>query len=401
MHGRKKFASRLGYECEDALDEFINLTLDFEREHIPSMQLFVDWVLKDDVEIKRDLEQNETDAVRLMTVHGSKGLQAPVVILPDMVRVKQVKQEAGWLKDEDVLFYPLGKENYEDNCRRLKEQEKELSLAEYHRLLYVALTRAEECLCICGYKKKTKPSEESWYEICKNALGNIAELQDGKLVYKVEQQIVPKATEKSGEKKSKEKLPEWLFRKVVSEGALAKPLTPSHQDESAIAVLSPLQQNNDEKLYNRGRIIHKLLQFLPETAVALRQKTVEAFLTKQAADFSPEERQKIADEVLGLVSNPEFAPLFGENSLAEASLMGLVDDRIISGQIDRLVVTGTKVMIVDYKTNRPAAAKAEDVPQAYVKQMAAYRKLIEKIYPDKEAVTYILWTNTACMMKIE
>lgn len=81
--------------------------------------------------------------------------------------------------------------------------------------------------------------------------------------------------------------------------------------------------------------------------------------------------------------------------------MGLVDDRIISGQIDRLVVTGTKVMIVDYKTNRPAAAKAEDVPQAYVKQMAAYRKLIEKIYPDKEAVTYILWTNTACMMKIE
>lgn len=401
LHGRKKFVARLGYECEDALDEFINLTLDFEREHIPSMQLFVDWVLKDDVEIKRDLEQNETDAVRLMTVHGSKGLQAPVVILPDMVRVKQIKQEAGWLKDEDVLFYPLGKENYEDNCCRLKEQEKELSLEEYHRLLYVALTRAEECLCICGYKKKNKPSEESWYEICKSALGNIAELQDEKLIYKVEQQIVPKATEKTEETKPEEKLPEWLFQKVLPEGALAKPLTPSHQDESAVAVLSPLQQNNDEKLYNRGRIIHKLLQFLPETDAASRQKTVETFLFKQAADFSPEERQKIADEVLELVSNPEFAPLFGENSLAEAALMGLVDDRIISGQIDRLVVTDKKVMIVDYKTNRPAATKPEDVPQAYVKQMAAYRKLVEKIYPDKEAVTYILWTNTACMMRIE
>lgn len=401
LHGRQKFISRLGFDCEDALDEFVNLSLTFEQEHIPSMQLFIDWMQKDDVEIKRNLEQNDIDAVRLMTVHGSKGLQAPIVILPDTLRVKAIKQESGWLKTPEALLYPLSKENYEDTCCRLKEEEKALSLEEYHRLLYVALTRAEEYLCICGYKKKNKANEDSWYEICRAAIAPIAIKQpDEKLVYEVSQQLLPDTKPTTSIDIATPKLPSWLFQSPQKEPALARPLTPSHQDESGISALSPLTQTDNNRLYNRGRLIHKLLQFLPTTNIADRPALASEFLTLHGSDFSTAEKDKILTEVLSLTDDLQFAPLFGPNSLAEVALMGQVGDRIISGQIDRLVVTTTKVMIVDYKTNRPAAQTIDDVPQAYLKQMRAYHQLIAQIYPGKKVETYILWTNTAQIMKV-
>lgn len=400
--GRKKFIERLGEDCKDALDEFMNLTLDFERENVASLQLFVEWLEKDEVIISRNLEQNNNDAVRLMTVHGSKGLQAPVVILPDTLRVKTVSQDARWLADESVLMFPLGKDFYTEKCSDMVDREKELSLEEYHRLLYVALTRAEECLCICGFKKKNKPNENCWYEICREAFEKIAKKDENKgLCYEVEQFVLPPEYQQKDNVQSKKNIPDWILTEPERDGLLAKPLAPSHQDESKVAVLSPLVESNDTKLYNRGRIIHKILQFLPDTKQDKRSQIIEDFLQKQASDFDLAERQKIKTEVLNLLNDEYFAPLFSENSAAEVSLMGLVEDRIISGQIDRLVVTGNKVMIVDYKTNRPAAKTLNDVPKAYVKQMRAYKKLVENIYENKEVETYILWTNTAKMMKID
>ncbi len=401
LKGRQKFTSRLGFECEDALDEFINLSLNFEQEHIPSMQMFVDWMQKDDVEIKRNLEQNDMDAVRLMTVHGSKGLQAPIVILPDTVRTKNSKKEAGLLKGEKALFYPLSKNDFEDTCCDLLEKEKQKELEESHRLLYVALTRAEECLCICGYKKKNKPNENSWYEICREAFAPIAtETPDNILVYEVAQQTSPQTNPALPLEQKHVSQPDWLTEPAKTEDLLAKPLTPSHQDETGIAALSPLLSGNENKLYNRGRLIHKLLQFIPSVPMNDRAETISRFLESQASDTPSEEQAKIATEVLTLINNPQFAPLFAENSLAEVALMGQVGDRIISGQIDRLVVTSDKVMIVDFKTNRPAAQNIQDVPLAYLKQMQAYRSLIAEIYPQKEIETYILWTNTAHIMKV-
>ena len=146
LQGRRKFIARLGTECEDALDEFINLTLSFEQEAIPSLQNFVAWMQNDDIEVKRNLEQNDLNAVRLMTVHGSKGLQAPVVILPDTIRFKTIKQEAGWMQNGNLLVYPLGKEFYDDKCSELQAIAQTKTTEEYNRLLYVALTRAGEQL---------------------------------------------------------------------------------------------------------------------------------------------------------------------------------------------------------------------------------------------------------------
>lgn len=402
LEGRKKFVSRLGKDCEDAIDVFVNLSLNFEMEHIPSLQLFVEWMEADDVEVKRDLEQGDNDEVRLMTVHGSKGLQAPVVILPDTTRVKTLSREAKLFKQDELLFYPLNKECYNENCEKLISRQKELSLEEYHRLLYVALTRAEERLCICGFKGKSKVNGESWYEVVKEAFADIAvEVKKEGLVYEVKQFIEPENKKKTKFDKADVVVPLWLKENPKDEGCLAKPLTPSHQDESLIAAISPLAENNNEKLYTRGKLIHKILQFLPSVEEQKRESLIESFLEKQASNFEEDEKNKIKTEVMNLLNNPSFAPLFSQNSVAEVALMGVVGENIISGQIDRLVVCEDKVMIVDYKTNRPAAEKPEDVPKAYIKQMKSYKQLVEEIYPDKKTEAFILWTNTAQIMKID
>ena len=398
--GRKQFVERLGPDCKDALDEFVNLTLEFERDNIPSMQLFVDWLQKDEVVISRNLEQKDDDAVRLMTVHGSKGLQAPIVILPDTVRVKSIKQEAKWINNDDVILYPLAKEYYSEKCCDMIDDEKRLSLEEYHRLLYVALTRAEECLYICGYKKKNKPSDECWYEICKDAFEEIANEKNGVLVYEVNQEIIPDIKQQKSDKIIEMRIPYWVNESVEQEVDFAKTLAPSHQEDEEMPFVSPLFDGNNS-FYNRGRIIHKILQFLPSVDVEKREILLKDFLNRQVTNFNEKEKKKIEYEVLQLLNNKQFAPLFSQESIAEVSLMGQVGNNIISGQIDRLVVLDDKVLIVDYKTNRPAAESLEDVPEVYIRQMRAYKELVCRIYPNKIVETYILWTNKAKIMKIE
>ncbi len=399
--GRKKLVSRIGYEAEDGIDEFMNLCLDFEREHVPVLQKFLEWIEADEVEIKRELEQSDADAVRIMTVHGSKGLQSPVVILPDTVRIKSIRNEAGLLFD-DLLYYPLRAADYEKNCKKIKEEEKRLSLEEYRRLLYVALTRAEDRLCICGYRQKNKPSEDSWYEICRNSLEKTAsDDRNGVLVYELKQECAVKPeAEKSSSVTEAVDWP-WLRQNAPEEGLLARPLAPSKlAEDEDMPLVSPIG-NDGHGSYRRGRLIHKLLQFVPDMPVSERSVLTEEFLRKNAPDISAAEFDRVKNEVLRLLENPAFAPVWSATSKAEVPVMGRVGDRIISGQIDRLAIEENRVLIVDFKTNRPAAKDKKDVPAAYLKQLEAYRELIEQIYPGKRAETYILWTDTAEMMRIE
>lgn len=401
LGGRQKLVSRIGLEAEDGIDEFLNLCLRFENEHLPSLQLFIDWVEKDEVEIKRELEQSEADAVRIMTVHGSKGLQAPVVILPDTVRVKAIRNEAGLLLD-DVLYYPLKSDEYETNCRAIKGKEKELSLQEYRRLLYVALTRAEERLCICGYKMHTTPSDESWYELCKANLAKIAVVdENGCCNYEVAQELKVETPEPVAPQADDCPELSWLHQAAQHENPLAKPLMPSKINETELEtpVVSPITPSQSG-CYRRGSIIHKLLQFLPDTDSADKSAVIREFLSRNAPEMSERDCRQVDTEVLRLLNDSHFAGVFGAGSKAEVPLMGLVDDKVISGKIDRLAVEPDRVLIVDFKTNRPAAASLAEVPAAYLKQMRAYRRLIEQIYPGRKVQTLILWTNTAQLMEI-
>ncbi len=403
LKGRQKFIARLGYEAEDGIDEFINLTLSFEQEHIPDLQGFINWMLGDDVEIKRELEQSEADAVRLMTVHGSKGLQAPVVILPDMVRIPKLNNESKMLWD-DIFFYPLSSSDYNDDCVRIRSQEKEEAMEEYRRLLYVALTRAEDRLCLCGYfnNEKSKPKEESWYSICEKTMRDIGKENENNLIeYEQSQQFEPEKKENK-ESDIDCQLPDWqwIYADAPVEGALARPLAPSKLDDDEPSLFSPLGGNGVNR-YRRGLIIHKLLQFLPEVGEVDKASIIFEFLAKNAPDIPVGEQKRICEEVLSLINNPDFAPLFSADSKPEVPIIGQVEGKIISGQVDRLVVLDNEVMVVDYKTNRPAATSTKDVPSAYIKQLKAYKVLLEKVYQSKKISTYILWTDTAHLMKIE
>lgn len=401
LKGRQKFVSRLGTEAEDALDEFINLTLDFEQEHAPSLQMFIEWLEKDDVEIKRETEQPDIDAVRLMTVHGSKGLQAPIVILPDTVRLPNVKKDAGILKDgADMVYFPLDTNSYDENCLRVFENDKEKALDEYRRLLYVALTRAEDRLYICGYKGKNKINEKSWYSLCKEVLENTGVQENSNWVYRSEHLIHENKKEDKKKKQNVARYPAWLETEALPEKPLSRPYTPSEPSrEDDTPAASPLSEEGN--FYRRGTIIHRLLQLLPWQAdIKKKELLLDAYLIQFAADLSTSSRAQIKKELLTLFESPDFQFIFSADSQAEVPIIGRVGEKIISAQLDRLIVLKDKVIIIDFKTNRPAATTDKEVPAVYKNQMAFYKQLVQHIYPDLEVETYILWTNTGRLMKI-
>ncbi|HCU59343.1 MAG TPA: double-strand break repair helicase AddA [Alphaproteobacteria bacterium] len=401
FEGKKRFYERLGLEAKDAIDEFMNLALSFEAEHVPNLQNFVGWILGNDVEIKRELEQASTNAVRLMTVHSSKGLQAPIVILPDTMRYPATSHKRELIFDEDVFYFPLQAEDYNQNCEDVFKENAAKESDEYRRLLYVALTRAEDRLYVAGFGKKPKEKKESnWYELCEETLEQMgAQKEGGKFVLKTKQEAEIIEEEKKPQVVLKPRDDGFAFKKAPEEKGLSKPYSPSHmEDLDDAAASSPLE--DEGFCYRRGTIIHKLLQMLPQyVSKDERKMFVQGYLSKQN-DLSEGYKKDIENEVLKVLGDADFAFIFEGNSRAEVPLMGEVDGKIISGQVDRLIVQDDKVIVVDFKTNRPAASKREDVAQAYVKQMDVYKKLLEQVYQGKTVETYILWTNVLKLMKI-
>lgn len=398
MDGRHKFTERMGMEVEDALDEFINLTISYEQEHIPSLQGFIDWIGRTEVEVKRETEQKDVDAVRLMTVHGSKGLQAPVVFLPDTVRIKNIKNEQALLWDNDMAYYPLNKTYYDNTCVSLKEENSRKTLEEYRRLLYVALTRAEDRLYICGFCGNKGADSNSWYKLCEQTL-KANGVENGKNYEIIEPEVIAKKQKQSlSGKDIMPPLEDWVSSEAESESLLAKPYTPSRFDEEEdVDSTSPLAESGN--YYRRGTLIHKLLQFLSQNSNDTAA-IIDEYLAKNAADFSLSQKEQIKTEILNLFKQAEFSEIFGENSRAEVPIVGEVEGKIISAQLDRLIILPHKIMVVDFKTNRPAAKNLAETPLAYVNQLNTYAKLVQKIYSGKPVETYILWTNETRLMRV-
>ena len=400
LKGRSNFIARMGNEVEDVLDEFLNLAIVFEQTHTPSLEAFISWIVQDEVIIQKEMEQGESDTVKIMTVHGSKGLQAPIVILADTTKIKNKARKSQFLWDKDDLFYfPLSAGSYDNNCNSIKNANLDADFDEYRRLLYVALTRAEDRLYIAGFTKTKGADEQSWYKLLANNLKSnvILSSDDKRIVYTVPQQNIVDAKEKIRHEE-----PTFIdYSDILSsapvENPLAKPFTPSKDilDEEEI-VASPLVEQGN--FYRRGTVIHKLLQYIGALKENQREQAAFEFLRKQLSDFSESEHRQIVTEVLSLCNH--FPELFSANSQAEVPIIGEINGKIISAKIDRLLVLPDKVIVVDYKTNRPAAKSLNDVPDVYFSQLRAYKELIQHIYPDKTVETYLLWTNTCNMMKL-
>lgn len=434
ISGLSAAKARLGEEIVDPLNEFLSMAMQFEQLHVAHLQNFIEWFEMDEAEIKRESEGGNQDHVRIMTVHGSKGLQAPIVILADAARKpKKASSQAEsivWPKigkstkgagDIKMPLWRLKAKDEDENFSAIKTQINTLSEQEYRRLFYVAMTRASDTLIVAGSVKKEEKSESlTWYNMMADALPFervpfISEQDKDlwqdmhKFIYETQQKLDTE-TEKTDAEVSiallaREHMPSWAYQSAVKEDITIRPLTPSKIEESEPVILSPLlarhEKQDQEKRFLRGNILHALLQFLPEITPDKRAQVARHYIEKQWPDISDKACDSWVTEIESVLNNDEFKEVFGPGSRAEVSVSGLLSgkkDFVLSGKIDRLVILEDKILIIDYKTNRPSPEDVKDVPKAYMRQMAIYKEALAKIYPEREIKTALLWTDRTKLM---
>ena len=413
--GLQALKSRLGYECLDPIEELLNKALDYEARQTQSLQGFLQALQKEKIIIKREMEE-AGKAVRIMTVHGSKGLQAPIVILPDTIRNSSsiMNEKIIWPdRSGDDLPYFIGRQkDAPEKTLKAIENIQKRSEDEYKRLLYVAMTRAENRLYIGGYTGTKKPLENSWYNFVSKSFDSLngieaIELENSETPikrYKTEDSAL-KADRANDNKQGSEKeafeTPPWLFKKIPEEPFPPRPLVPSRPSEDDMTVSSPLKKDNNER-FKRGNITHMLLQFLPGLPQDLWEEKAKQYVAEPIHDLSSDIQNSIVTETLKVLQHPDFAPIFGKGSIAEAPVTGLLDDKtLISGQIDRLLITDTDIYIIDFKTNRPPPTDEKNVPLLYKNQLKAYAKALMQIYPNRKIHTALLWTEEPRLMPLK
>ncbi len=424
--GRELLLARLGPEANDPIEELLSLTLDYEREHVPSLEGFLHWLEIGAQEVKRDMEHGR-DSVRVMTVHGAKGLQAPVVILPDTMQTPPARGGLLWLapdtdRGDDLLIWSPRKDTDGPLTRSARAARQEAQEREYRRLLYVALTRAEDRLYVCGWQTGNAIKDDCWYSLVAAALADIGDRVTFDFSAEIEggwigegrrlacPQTAPTESERAdlpAQAGTPEPLPAWARTAPPPEPSPPRPLAPSRPSAGEPAVISPLG-TDDGSRFRRGRLIHRLLQSLPDMPAAARPAAAARLLASPLYNLSIADQEEIAAASLAVLAHPDFAPLFGPESRAEVSIAGLLGDdkgaamgvTVVAGQIDRLVVTDNAVLILDYKSNRPAPRQERDVPAVYVRQMAAYRAVLARIYPERRITCALLWTDGPRLMQL-
>jgi ATP-dependent helicase/nuclease subunit A len=406
--GRKKFLARLGPEANDALDEFLNLALDYEARETRSLQGFLAWLRAARSEVKRDMELAR-DEVRVMTVHGAKGLEAETVILADTTTEPKGSHPPKLLALSDgALAWATRKQDDTDAMTQARETANAAARDEYRRLLYVAMTRAKQRLVICGTQGDRKIPDGCWYQLVEDALqpecvSEPADDGDGE-VWRYRKAPAPAPHEKieAALSKKKETLPSWLTRNAPVEKPAMRSVTPSSavDDEAA----RPVATGGASAARLRGSLAHRLLQALPDIPADRRAKAAQDYLGRAGAKLPAEDRKIIAEQVMRVLDDQRFYELYGANSRAEVPIVGKVEiggETIrVSGQIDRLAVTQDAVLIADFKTNRPAPRRIDEVPAPYVTQLALYRAVLQKLYPDRPVRAALIWTEVPDLMEL-
>jgi ATP-dependent helicase/nuclease subunit A len=411
--GRRALLERLGIEAEDPVEEFLGLALAYEHEHTPSLQGFLRWLMSGDMEIKRDFGARQRDEVRILTVHGAKGLEAPVVFLPDTMQPPKPPEPLLWTERDGLPLWCPRRDLAVPFYAAEKQAARARQLQEYRRLLYVALSRAQDRLYICGWQTRDPRREVCWYALCRAGLADIATPfafdataligRDGwsgeGLRLAREQTVAPVPESRTVPRSLRGPLPRWVREPPPAEPNPPRPLSPSRPDGVEPPTLSPLAATGSNR-FKRGLLVHRLLQRLPELPIEEREIAARRFLGLPTHGLSTEEQDKLWHDTLGVMSQPDFAPLFGPGSQAEVPLVGLIGGRAVSAQIDRLVVANDRVLIVDYKTMRPPPAVEQEVPPIYLRQLAIYRAALARIYPGREIRCALLWTAGPRLMPI-
>ncbi|HWE05496.1 MAG TPA: 3'-5' exonuclease, partial [Rhizomicrobium sp.] len=397
--GRKRLLGRLGAEANDSIDEFLSLAFAYETLNTPSLEGFLHWLEAGDVEIKRDMERGR-DEVRVMTVHGAKGLEADIVILPDTTTIPEGSGRHGvLLYTDNAVVFPVPDAQAPDVVRAAKAKADADALHEHRRLLYVALTRARDELHICGFEGRHGVKEGSWYDIMRPvaeatgiALGNgddfVRETGDGGPVVRAEASL-PRAV-----------LPDWANLPAPEEHARLRLIRPS-EGAGEPARKSPLTGGAAMR-FSRGLLVHALLAHLPDLPAGERASVARRHLSLRGVDA--ENQEALLAETFAILDHPQFGAAFAPGSRAEAAIVADLPDlgtgARVSGRIDRLAVTADAVLAIDFKTNRPAPAHANDVAPLYLRQMALYWAALGKLFPGKRIDCALVWTEGPRLMAL-
>lgn len=442
---RQRLLHRLGPEAADPLDELLSLALRFDDQEAPSLDGFIRWMRSGGAEIKRDMDQGRSE-VRVMTVHGAKGLEAPIVFLADTcttgnggfgsrLYVLQPEAKAGRGSDRPArIVWPIKGTSGLSPVTAARDAENEQDRHEYHRLLYVAMTRARDRLYVCGFEGKRGRDAGCWYDLIERGLGGggLVSLEDSerrrirRLALSPRSADVSEASPAAGAAEIVPDLPAWAKSRAPSVSARAIPLRPSR--------LAPLSMEDDAEgapvtapaappfpaqpifrpsvlasgnRFLRGELTHALLEHLPGVTPPLRQRVATEFLERRASEVPRGMRRQIVAETLAVLASPDFAELFGPRARAEVAIAAEIPSprgegspMRITGQIDRLVDLGSSVLVVDYKTNRPPPLEPDQVAEAYLLQMAAYRLALRGIWPNRPIRCALLWTDGPRIMEI-
>ena len=437
--GRAKLLARLGPEAADAIDEFMNLALVYDEDAPPSLQGFIGAFRQSTREIKRDLEQG-ADQVRVMTVHGAKGLQAPIVILPDTCTIGSASSRDALVTiprtrkgetDADTVVWSIKGAKRVNAVATARAAAKASEAEERNRLLYVAMTRAEDRLYVAGFEGERGREAGCWYDLIKTGLAERLKPATNFMGRDVERFAEPQLVAADTPHRdaaaavAPRSLPPWAYQPAKREGAIAIPLAPSRlapldidaDGDPIEPVTAPLDAPRwtaapgmsvgGPNRFLRGTLTHALLQHLPLLAPDRWEATAAAYIDRRGEALPARIRDSIVDETLAVLRDPEFAAVFGPRSRAEVSIVAEIPPPPsggtvirVAGQIDRLVETEGGVLIVDYKTNRPPPRDLSEVPRTYVLQLAGYRIAVQRIFNTSAVRGALLWTDGARIMEL-
>ena len=442
---RKQLLFRLGHEAADPIDEFLALAIAYDEQQAPSLTGFLAWLRDGNREIKRDMEQGANE-VRVMTVHASKGLESPIVFLPDtcstagaggarapLAKLDRAPHLPG---DEPPRIWSIKGASKIAAISEARTAKGNREAEELQRLLYVAMTRAEDRLYVGGFEGANGRAKGCWYDLVQEGLGELMQsvpTADGREVLRYETpQVLAPADKGVHRPESSQAIqpPLWAARNAPRVPIVTLPLAPSQlvpyeadpEGEPMPGPALPLSRSAPEEpaaanpavavdaedgRFIRGTLTHTLFEHLPDIAPERREAAAKAFLRERGQALTPHVQDGIAQEVLAVLNNADWAPLFGPHSQAEVAIAaelprpdGREPKLRLAGSIDRLAEIDGTILIVDYKTNRDVPDNADETAEAYLLQLAAYRLALKEVYPGRVIQAALLWTRLPRLLKV-
>ncbi len=411
--GLRKLRGRFGSEIDDVVSEFLELALAHEQSEQPSLVGFLAALRSREVTIKRELA-DEGAGVRVMTVHGAKGLEAPIVILADAATTEEGRDRRSiFMGTEPPLFiHASSKAMHVTETMEHRQAAEEAQKAEYWRKLYVAMTRAEDELYVTGYLSKARNGEGSWYEAIEQGLVDEVEViadADGNataMIYPRER--VAYLPVRAGETAASPTgqlvlpaLPAYKLRRIVRPSRAADDVDPTRVLETNAERLS--DPRDPEAARKEGIALHALLQHLSQIDPAHWDAVAARAVPVLLPDLPAAHAATIA-KARSILTRPELAHLYGPDSRGEVPILAQGTRNrapvTIAGRIDRLVVKPDSVRIVDYKSDANAPMSVDAVPAAYLAQMGLYALVAQQLFPGRTIEAAILWTSLETLMDL-